>query len=607
MKITIASLSAFAVASTAFAQPIPLDGTLDNTDPAVIAILGADIPAGAITQPDLTDNVFIITEDITLAPNGNDGYILQGDTFAVDGAVVTILPGTIVRGQPSTGVLRPGSLLITRGSQIIADGELAAPIVFTTAAVFSTTPGDPNFSTMAGRDINPFSSFRWTGAADEVFVDTTPDTSPLPLESLSTAPASGGGVEFRPFAGMWGALGILGETEINAGDPGSDDGTTGEELFEGVGLPPVFTTPGGTPSSELVRFGGVNNNDDSGIIDFVSIRHSGLNIVEGDEIQGLSLGGVGRGTQISNIDIYLTADDGIEFFGGTVNVRNALVTWVQDDAMDFDFGYNGAVQFCTIIMSDNATNINNTFWGDHGIELDGDDASESTPNVNSTQLPITLPVFANWTIWGQTDADIAAAPGTSSLDEMILWRDRGGAFMFNSVFGFHEDQWFDIDPDVGVIGPAEFGSLNSDDRFASGLSGFFGNVLLPFPDGVFADAFANPGDDAFEAEAQFSAASSANQVLPASPFGTIDANGTSGTAGPDAVLLSIPAGAVAFTPVDPGLTSGSVAGAFLEAVGFAGSVPPINTSVYYTTGWTALNLTGLLADSLDDFLDTTND
>ena len=90
--------------------------------------------------------------------------------------------------------------------------------------------------------------------------------------------------------------GIVGE------DAGQDD-------IEGVAEGYDFTTYGGTVA-----------NDNSGTLDYVSIRHGGATIANGDEINGLTLGGVGSGTTISNIEIISNDDDGIEFFGGNVDV-----------------------------------------------------------------------------------------------------------------------------------------------------------------------------------------------------------------------------------------------------------------------------------------------
>ncbi len=90
---------------------------------------------------------------------------------------------------------------------------------------------------------------------------------------------------------------------------------------------------------------------------YVSIRHSGFSIsgVEGDEIQGLTLGAVGRGTTIEYVEIYASNDDGIEFFGGTVDIKYVVVAFCADDAFDTDQGWSGRGQFWFCIQDDDET------------------------------------------------------------------------------------------------------------------------------------------------------------------------------------------------------------------------------------------------------------
>lgn len=88
------------------------------------------------------------------------------------------------------------------------------------------------------------------------------------------------------------------------------------------------------PSDPNGLYGGDQPFDNSGVIKYVSIRHGGTNIGEGNEINGLTLGGVGSNTIIENIEIVANQDDGIEWFGGTVNVTNVVLWNVGDDAVD---------------------------------------------------------------------------------------------------------------------------------------------------------------------------------------------------------------------------------------------------------------------------------
>ena len=147
--------------------------------------------------------------------------------------------------------------------------------------------------------------------------------------------------------GLWGGVIVLGNAEISAG--------TSPLQIEGI------------PSSELNGlYGGTDNSDNSGVMQYISIRHGGTNIGQGNEINGLTLGGVGSGTTIDHIEVVANQDDGIEIFGGSVNVNHALVWGQQDDAFDLDQAYSGTVEsFISIADNDH----------DHAFEFDGGEGS----------------------------------------------------------------------------------------------------------------------------------------------------------------------------------------------------------------------------------------
>lgn len=141
--------------------------------------------------------------------------------------------------------------------------------------------------------------------------------------------------------GLWGGLIILGNAPISA------DAATVQ--IEGI-----------PPSDQNGLYGGDNAADNSGVIRYVSIRHGGANIGEGNEINGLTLGGVGSETVIEYVEVIANQDDGIEWFGGTVNVHHAIVWNTGDDAIDTDQSWGGTL--------DNFVVINP---GDECFELDG--------------------------------------------------------------------------------------------------------------------------------------------------------------------------------------------------------------------------------------------
>ncbi len=151
------------------------------------------------------------------------------------------------------------------------------------------------------------------------------------------------------FDGLWGGLIILGKA------PASLKGDITETVIEGI--PP--TDPNGF-------YGGNVSDDNSGVIKYVSVRHGGANIGEGNEINGITLGGVGSGTVIENVEVIGNQDDGIEFFGGTVSVKNAVVWNAGDDAIDTDQAWAGTLDNFVVVCGPNT---------DHALEIDGPEGS----------------------------------------------------------------------------------------------------------------------------------------------------------------------------------------------------------------------------------------
>jgi hypothetical protein len=144
---------------------------------------------------------------------------------------------------------------------------------------------------------------------------------------------------------LWGGLIILGKARASL------SGDAPENQIEGI---PASDTNG--------LYGGTDDADNSGTLNYISIRHGGTLIGDGNEINGLTLGAVGYGTTISNIEVVGNLDDGIEWFGGAVNVSNALVWGCGDDALDIDEAYSGTISNSVAILGD---------ISDHALEIDG--------------------------------------------------------------------------------------------------------------------------------------------------------------------------------------------------------------------------------------------
>ena len=149
--------------------------------------------------------------------------------------------------------------------------------------------------------------------------------------------------------GLWGGVLILGNA------PCSFSGDVSELQIEGIPADDTFCL-----------YGGNNPNDNSGSFTYVSIRHGGAVIGADNEINGLTLGGVGDNTTINNVEVVANSDDGIEFFGGTVNVNNLIIWASGDDGIDIDQAYSGTISNSVVILGDNS---------DHALEIDGPEGS----------------------------------------------------------------------------------------------------------------------------------------------------------------------------------------------------------------------------------------
>ncbi|HUR10860.1 MAG TPA: hypothetical protein VM012_05800 [Flavitalea sp.] len=176
-------------------------------------------------------------------------------------------------------------------------------------------------------------------------------------------------------AGDWGGIILLGKAPTN----------------RPTNPPPVIE--GGVNRT----YGGIDPNDNSGILRFVRIEFSGIAAEPNSEINGLTLGGVGAGTILENIQVSYGADDGFEFFGGTVNAKNLVSFAAYDDDYDFDFGYTGKIQYA-VSLRDKPADTDQA----NGIECDNDGSG-------TTATPYTKPQLSNLTLIGPYDTTGSAA------------------------------------------------------------------------------------------------------------------------------------------------------------------------------------------------------
>ncbi len=123
-------------------------------------------------------------------------------------------------------------------------------------------------------------------------------------------------------------------------------------------------------------FGGATNDDSSGTLEFVQIRYSGFVLSGDNELQSLTTGGTGSGTTINNIMSYNSSDDGVEFFGGNVNIKGLVVVGAEDDSIDTDTGVKANLQYVVAVQRDEV--------GDTIIEADSNNGLEDqTPRQNT--------------------------------------------------------------------------------------------------------------------------------------------------------------------------------------------------------------------------------
>jgi len=200
--------------------------------------------------------------------------------------------------------------------------------------------------------------------------------------------------------GLWGGVILLGEATTN---------NSSEKLIEGVSEI--------TDDPALAGYGGTDDADNSGVMRYVSIRHSGINIgsSSGNEIQGLTVGAVGSGTTLEYIESFASGDDGFEFFGGTVNTKYLISAFNNDDAFDWDQGFRGKGQFWFAILD--------TDTRGRAAEMDGAGGDE-------TGTPYASPTVSNVTYIGSgSDASASGDAG-----EMLKFRDNTAGLYTNSIF-----------------------------------------------------------------------------------------------------------------------------------------------------------------------------
>lgn len=458
-----------------------------------IKLISALALSGAMAGPSFAADVDVprfIEGNVTWT--ADNVYFLNGYSFvrtpeaATEKSVLTIEPGTVIKGREVQSGGEAAALIVTRGAMIHAAGTSTEPIIF-------------------------------TSELDDLSGNLGP-------EDVS----------------LWGGVIILGDAPTNS----RADGTI-------VAAPVVDQIEGMTVSNEelpLISFGGENDEDNSGVIRYVSIRHGGFVIGTANEINGLTMGGVGNGTLIEYVEVFANKDDAFEWFGGTVNARHLVAAFSYDDSFDFDQGWRGNGQFWFAIQTEFADDK-----GDKGGEHDG-----STAPLDA--LPLGSTMVANATYIGIGPA------GDENVALNI--RDNAGVKYYNSIFVDYA-KMIDIEDD-------------NQERFDAGEVVLANSVWWShIPGNNTAEGFNNRPTGAVDSTVFWTQASYGNQIADPMLEGISRA--------PDAGLDPRPkagspalTGTVATVPDDDWFVQTNYAGAF---------APGVPT---WMQGWTKLSTEGYL-------------
>lgn len=298
-------------------------------------------------------------------------YLMDGLVHVLAPATLSIEPGTVIKGV-SQGAISTGeqtsALFVTAGAKIHAVGTPTQPIIFTSEFDDTSVPGT------------------------------------LDLYER----------------GLWGGIVVMGKAVLNTSSSGAGNGSNPKyDVFEGL--------PDNQIGGQFVyRFGGNNDTDNSGEIQYVSVRHGGYVITGAKELNGLSMCALGSGTTIDHVEAYAIADDGFEFFGGTVNTKYLVSAFNDDDAFDTDQGYRGKNQFWFAIQE----NVKR----DNGGEWNGEPSGIAVSNAP----------FANFQLYNATWIGAGTGMATNSNNGLFI-REYSAPKMYNSVL-------MDFNNNGGTIG-----------------------------------------------------------------------------------------------------------------------------------------------------------
>ncbi|MEE4218331.1 MAG: hypothetical protein V2I48_12030 [Xanthomonadales bacterium] len=191
--------------------------------------------------------------------------------------------------------------------------------------------------------------------------------SKIIADGMPHAPIVMTGADYAPdaTAGQWGGLVLNGAAPLNTCDSG---------VCEAIG------------EGDSGAYGGSDPLDNSGVLRYVRVQFAGEKINDEDELNGIAFQGVGSGTVVDYIQVHRNADDGIEFYGGTVNAKHLVLTDIEDDSVDWTQGWQGSLQYVLVSQIQDET-----VDTDRGMELDNlEQNNDALPRSGGTMMNFTL-------------------------------------------------------------------------------------------------------------------------------------------------------------------------------------------------------------------------
>lgn len=365
---------------------------------ALVAVVGS-LNAGTTISTNIgaggAEDVVWAKDDIYVntVAQGTSGhpYHLSGQIYVEPGSSLTIDAGVVIASFLSD----QGALAVCRDADIFVNGTATEPVIMTSAEDVAT----------------------WAGSV----VVGSPVTSITTLGDPKTG-------TWRESCLEWGNLTIMGNALTTGSSYGgspitiNDEGSirTNDACPSGLNKRAMEGLTAGYTGDGKVLFGGADDNDDSGSINYLSLRYGGKVINLTNELNGLSLGGLGRGTDISHVEIMNNVDDGIEIWGGTVELDHVSIWNIGDDSLDVDQGWRGSASYGLIVQGFSTDDSQGSGVGDNCIETDGAEDSDAQP--------MTTAMISNFTVVGQPvdgDGGTAWRDNARVQYDNCIWTDLG--------------------------------------------------------------------------------------------------------------------------------------------------------------------------------------